>query len=616
MKSVAIILLTLLKTVEPAIKISMSRGAYFEKLENTKVYEKSIPLIYKINIPEIPNIDDINLTITTESELRKVNATVKNIQEYNMIATTIWKTNDLIQDTTKITRAMLEEFKIQKGDRRKRGVQFIGDAAHWCCNILTEREGHNYDENMETLQNKYENLRKFVIDEHATLFNNTNELEIFAKDTERRLDSIKEIILALIEDRNKKGDKIIEEIKGILEITQLNFNIIMDVSQKIRYLTQNCKANTLPSAIIAQKNLEKDLNLINKKIKDIGFTTVMTRSEEIKNYFRSKLIHCKVTDNILEIELKVPIKTKKANYEIYNFKPLHFRSHTGQICKWDEKDILLLNEDKLKITRIISGTDLDLCNKKEILCHIPQHRAPKDAGSCARSLFLQKSYEEIKKTCLFKCENNHQNLIVDQIEEELFSVTNAKNPIIFFDKVTKDREERTINETWPGTMLLSVPCNFEVRQIVDNKEKIIIPGGFPCLKEEKEIKIEHHLPIIWTNYDFVEMDASLLQSFRFPNMTIAYNLNWQNKVPHFQPLKSTDEIRKNLTEMQLRFENKTTESLTNPIIIILIIWNVLLTFGLLLVIGVYIITLKYSGIAKEAVSAVSTAENVVEHIVG
>ncbi len=169
---------------------------------------------------------------------------------------------------------------------------------------------------------------------------------------------------------------------------------------------------------------------------------------------------------------------------------------------------------------------------------------------CARTLFFQKEYQEIMRSCLFKCEVNPEALIIQQIDKEVFSLVNVKSPLIISDTVNKTTQLFTVNETWPGAILITVPCALEIKQLTDDHNtETIISTGLPCSSAKPVMKIEHHLPIIWTYFDFMETDRGVYQSVRFPNISILYDKNWMFQVPHFMPITPIRELTTELSNI-------------------------------------------------------------------
>ena len=209
--------------------------------------------------------------------------------------------------------------------------------------------------------------------------------------------------------------------------------------------------------------------------------------------------------------------------------------------------MLLLHDEQTQAIRVVTGNDLDLCNLKDKLCFVTQNRAAVAQGACARALFLQLENEDILKSCIFHCIPNHMNLILKQIETELFAVTNARSPLIMRSTTDRTSETIPVDESWPGALILRVPCNVELLQMgAENSTEVVISSGFPCLKFSKSFSVEHHIPVLWTHFHFLDTAPGILQSVRFPNLSILYDSNWTLKIPHFTPLTPLKTLEKQL----------------------------------------------------------------------
>lgn len=72
----------------------------------------------------------------------------------------------------------------------------------------------------------------------------------------------------------------------------------------------------------------------------------------------------------------------------------------------------------------------------------------------------------------------------------------------------------------------------------------------PCLKStEKPFEIKHHLPIIWTNTEAIEITLGMEQSFYFTNIHSAYNKNWMKTIPYSTTIMPINEVKEHLAHL-------------------------------------------------------------------
>lgn len=540
-------LLTLVQNYEmQGIKTSTSIGAYFQKLEKLRIYERTIPMVYTFDLPVKYNASELK----EELEVIKFCGKGKYHENCNEAREMSLSIIEMIKTVQEINEATTNEFSLVTKRREKRGIQWLGDAMNWCCNVLTLREGEEYTKTENSLKDSYSKLRSVITNDHAALLNTSEELKVFSTETMKNVNNIKmavnEVVKELVESGEK--DKVQSTAKRAWNHLQMYFNEIITTHTRMMYLFQACKNHYLPSAIVKKEKLQEDLKKLKKVAKDNGYDLVMEEEEEIQKYFHSKLISCFEMDNQIELEIKVPLKAKNTEYVAMDFKPINFKTHNNQVCKWATKPMIVLEEAVTKNVKIIEGNDLDNCNKKDTLCYLPQSRTTSSQTSCAKALLRQKPYEQLISSCIFECEADTGEVSIQQIDKDVFTITNAKSPLFIKDTIANEEKQISINESWPGAILLTVPCAMEIRHKDEfNNSEIIIPKGMPCEKDEMNFKIEHHIPLIWTNLRHMETDPGVKQSVRFSNLSQLYDAEWRYKVPHFMPIMPNEEIERKLT---------------------------------------------------------------------
>lgn len=578
----------LLESRSEDIKTSTSVGAYFQKIEKMRTYERTLPILYTFDLPGSFDLDHL------EREMSQINvcSKVKDYESCNARKIMSLELIEMIRTIEEINEATKKEFSVITKKREKRGIQWMGDALNWCCNILTLREGEEYTKTENSLKSSYTKLRDVITKDHAALLNTTSELQIFTSQTMKNVNSLRAVVQQMtgqfMENEEKFGYK--EMAEKAQHHLQMHFNNMMATHVRLMHLFQACKNHHLPSAIVKKEKLKDDLAKLKRTIKDHGYDLALEEEDEIQKYYHSKLINCFEVDNTIELEIKVPLKARNKDYKIMDFKPINFRSHNNQVCKWATKPMIVIQDEISKEVKIIDGNDLDNCNKKDSLCYLPQNRINSGQSNCAKALLEQKKYEELITKCTFECERDNGEISVQQIDKEEFTIINARDPLILVNTVTKEKEKIRINETWPGALLLSVPCTMEVWHTKgNNKSELIIPKGMPCTNNIEGVKIEHHIPLLWTHLRFMEADPGVKQSVRFHNLSQLYDTEWRYKVPHFMPIMPNQEIEKELTTPYTDDNGKWYSNIIlvtkeSPTSIIFTIWLVLLSIALFMTI--------------------------------
>lgn len=573
------IIVIILAGANSQIRTSTSIGAYFQKLNKIHAYEKTIPIVYALNTPPQFDEKELKMEIQKLTEGNEIpDQKAKNVKN------SINQLLEMIGTIEKINTETIKEFDFLGKTRDKRGIQFMGDFTHWCCNVLTEREGDEFHKQESDLKGNYAKLRELVLDKHSEILNLTTEMKIFSEDTGRNVGLLRNSIINIVKEmENLKDNKAKEHMESALTHAQNHFNTAITTHNRLLYLYQACKNHFLPSAFIEKEKLLKDLNKLKWIANKNGYDLTFDMYENIQNYYHSKLINCYHTENQIEVELKVPLKSLDTDYEAFDYKSINFKTHDGKICRWDQNPMIILKDRRSDKIKIIEGTDLERCNKKENLCYAPQNRIESSLSSCARVMLLQKSYDEIRANCIFKCENNNGRTIIQQVDDEAFAIINAKSPLTVSNKANNTNEIIKIDESWPGALLLTVPCAFEIKhKINEHENETLIPMGLPCLKNSNKFKIEHHVPVTWTKINFMEVDMGVKQSVHFTNISLLYDENWQYKIPHFMPIKSVREIEKELetpaTPWYYDINKLVVQATDSPCMSIVGIWSIVLTF--------------------------------------
>ena len=247
--------------------VSTSRGVYFQKIENMKVYEHTTPIIYYFNIPKAIEIDEIKNHMWHMGACDKNHVECKEVSD-NMNDYLRW-----LSELQSLKDDIVKEFLPIPNKRPKRGIQWLGSFQHWCCNVLTEEQGQEFRNKENTLREGYTKLREGLIEDHAALLNISTETQMFNEKIVQNVDELKNIIKDIYLNYASNAGEEEKRNKAFKAIQKYLNNAFVQV-QKLQYLFSSCKNHYLPLSIVKKGTLIKDLKKIIKLSENNNFELV------------------------------------------------------------------------------------------------------------------------------------------------------------------------------------------------------------------------------------------------------------------------------------------------------------------------------------------------------
>lgn len=120
------------------IPVSVTSGIYWKRHEQAVMYEASVPLMYKSKLPEVDmaqlSLPEVNGFC--EGRLNDPKCILFNwiFQADKLVGKRVkWLNSSLSLEET-------EQPNSKVNYRGKRSIHFLGDAAHWCCGVITKRQ--------------------------------------------------------------------------------------------------------------------------------------------------------------------------------------------------------------------------------------------------------------------------------------------------------------------------------------------------------------------------------------------------------------------------------------------------------------------------------------------
>lgn len=560
--AIIILILTVCKIYTASgssLKIEVTSGGFFEEILGITGYEKSLPLIYNqkynaktfspnLYLDDSTNQCDKDLSWTACSFLHTCNKITENLQT-------------VLNDDIKYQH--LDMLTLSKNNRNKRGIQFMGDALNWCCNVITTQETAALYENEETIKQNYDNLKDSIITSHAELLNVTTELTSFSTEVNKNFKNLYEDMKTIA--RHIQKDSTITAVQG-LQQTMLNVLNLIQTQLNNNYhkeITEHCKEGRISALVVPPQKLEEDLLELESNLKVQNLELAIPTTKIIK-YYTSKLTRCELTEDTLIIQIKVPIKTKNAKWKLFDYIPIHYR-HENELCILHTDHALVAYDESSLTLKTISGTGLKKCNIDSGLCYIDYFEPNQDdSPRCIKNIFLEKPFSEINSACNFRCEPLHDKIIVKRIKSNTYVISNPQDSLVLQNHITNTNKTLTLNMSLTGTIKITLPCENSLKFInASNPDQfeILIPRLFPCSKFEKEVPIINRiLPVQWTNLDTAHFSSMERPSLIFSDLNKIINKNWKETVPNFNIRTSQKEFENKLKNLTLKhiphIENK------------------------------------------------------------
>lgn len=173
---------------------------------------------------------------------------------------------------------------------------------------------------------------------------------------------------------------------------------------------------------------------------------------EITTYYHNQITNCHISDNFLEIDIKIPLQDRNKNYKIFEITPIPFYSD-NKICKIVTEDKILISDDKNTFSKILSANDLQFCDSSKHLCKIPSSRGNSKFDTCMTSIYKKETQSEILQKCFFTCQTKIVNeILTTELEENVFAITNF-GTILATDTITNKRETFNFDKKTPWDIL-------------------------------------------------------------------------------------------------------------------------------------------------------------------
>jgi len=561
--------------------ISVVTGVFWSKIDKVVMYESSIPLKYQSEFKTLGTSQrggHVPRHVLCGNEVRNSNCQAskylvelnENYQEHFML----WK--DSINSSTIIGQ--------HQQHKKKRSLDFVGEALDWCCGVIGEHRAEQLFENEDNLKKSVDQLVVATQGDHEELTSLIRAIHNYDLQMGSTLKQNSEAVSHALHSFDLLKRIVSETENSMLTINDYIFQeIIRQAIDKLELLytlsqiqiLNQCRNNKIPLQIIQPSRLKSDLNKLNQVLRRQGKQLVIS-PEEISKYFLLNIAHCKVSNNKIRINVQVPIHTINHNWELFRLLNVPFAWHE-KTCIFSEKEIYAAKSQNKTI--IISGTNIQNCNyQKDHLCLIPRvSTLDIENPACFAKLTQGATVADLITSCAVSCYATNKTL-VQQLSIEKFLITHSPRKLLLQCK-NNSREIQVTSTPTLGAVELHIPCFCSV----STRGTLLISSIFPCdANSIPSITIKHLLPVIWTKFQTLHLDAfSSHTSLHFNNLSECVNNEWHIDIPHF----NFEPIQEKVLIDNVKYSDNTFSLYSNdfhyfPILKLLNIFVIIIVFAI------------------------------------
>jgi len=516
------------------IGIKISHSTALERIDNTIIYQSSLPLAFQSPMPDIHLLEtiDSHVKCTSGPDTDNFCKASQIIQELDAEA--------LKQIKSVSDEIRLHEMFIDNGTHSvvKRNIldplrAMIGEVAAWCCGVSTERDFKSLFARQEDIDTAIVRMSNNLNTNHRKYTSISKEFSNMAGTMNKNFKSFED---GLIKFKRHFEDVTSESslwhqflIRTITHLFVRNYE--NSRHWKRSAIITDCRNNFIPAAIVNQDALFLQLTEINAKLALKGWTLAIP-IQHISHYYTQRLSECLISNKNILVKIKIPIKEISPTFTLFKFRtvPQKFENSTCELML--SETYLAVSEDESTAVPIM-GETLRTCeiNAKHgiNMCLLPKRPQRFALGTtCPELIFRGAPIQQLIGTCGYKCYPSNMPLIT-ALNYDTFVITHPHKSITF---VCGDNKTKLHNENYDaaGSLEIRLPCTCKLYM----GEKLVIDEEFPCNNANDYISAAHILPALWSKMSHLRVDIHKqhMPTFLFTSFNDSFNPDWKQYVPH------------------------------------------------------------------------------------
>jgi len=360
------------------------KGVFYQIMKDTIIYQKSVPLYFIVDLPEI------NTTLYTDTECLSEPQLCTLKSEAGKIH------NAILKETLKNQPYLNPESSTSGSLRRRRGLMDgVGKIDKYLFGLATTADVDALHESEVAMAHRIKSIQEALVDEHKYMISVTSNITAWSKDLsesfEKRIKTVQNALVSTI-GTVFEGEAVLGQIQVLLMKNQY----FVYVTTKVNEAANSCRNNRIPRGVLSNNNIQLRLTELTKQL----MTEDYELATDVQGIMKMDIADCSFSRSQLHITLHIPLKVKKRKYELFEVLAVPYQYGQQQCSVMQTTPFVVQVGESIMP---ISGHVARYCRPQEKnFCFIPENE--KDSSSfseCAKALF-RLSTSDIKKVHLSK----------------------------------------------------------------------------------------------------------------------------------------------------------------------------------------------------------------------
>ncbi|XP_063230824.1 uncharacterized protein LOC134535568 [Bacillus rossius redtenbacheri] len=515
----------------PEGAVGVVAGAHFEPIPQVTLYTSSVPVNFKVAWPM--QLDDI------QDSIKEITSCPSNSSSewcviFKELKHSLIYTDMLINKVNEAAGDDVLDFQSQV--RERRGLNFIGEFFHWCCDIAVNSQLNNLFLNEQQMSEHINKMESQILNTHEALANMSNTIFVINEGMTGILKRVQSKFTNLSDYLKDLRETMVTKFSGMVQDIGHSFQFqVLLASQLAKQahtftrleILDQCRSNKIPAIVVTPAQLKEKLNMLNEILNRDGYALSISVSE-VQKYFNLPICKCQVHKENLYLQIKVPIVKLNSNWRLFQFVAVPFQ-WKNSTCHLDHAPNFLAVDGDHLIT--IQGRNLLDCRPfEDKLCFVPRFSGDTlGSALCPKALFQGITVENLSTTCAFRCHSGNQ-LMITQAGPERYFLTNPSGKLDL--QCMKHNNESLFLGSGDilGAVDIEVPCDCRLYL----NQELKINELYPCdALTKSKFQLVHVIPAAWTKLRKLKIFPHPTSTHTvFPSLMDCLDENWPTLIPH------------------------------------------------------------------------------------